>query len=111
VAKLIYSAITSLDGYIEDAAGRFDWSAPDREVHAYVNDQEREVGTYLYGRRLYETMVAWETMETEGHPPELADYKRIWRAAEKIVYSRTLKEVSTERTRIEPSSTPRRCAR
>src|SRR5271169_5855123 len=88
MAKLIYAAIASLDGYVEDEEGRFDWAAPDDEVHAFVNDLERPIGTYLYGRRMYETMVFW-------------DYAGIWRAAEKIVYSRALQTVSSARTRIE----------
>ncbi len=102
MAKLIYAAIASLDGYVEDAAGRFDWAAPDDEVHAFVNDLERPIGTYLYGRRMYETMVFWETVSTEADEPAVFwDYAGIWRAAEKIVYSRALQTVSTARTRIE----------
>ena len=101
MAKLIYSAIASLDGYVEDEQGKFDWAAPDEEVHAFVNDLERPVGTYLYGRRMYETMVYWET-ETGGDQAAVyRDYAEIWRAAEKVVYSRTLQTVSSERTRIE----------
>src|SRR5919199_104227 len=101
MARLIYSAIASLDGYVNDEEGRFDWSAPDEEVHAYVNDQERPVGTYLYGRRMYDVMAVWETMSMEGEPAEMRDYADIWRAAEKIVFSRTLAEPRTPRTRIE----------
>jgi dihydrofolate reductase len=102
MAKLIYSAITSLDGYIEDEGGKFDWAEPDEEVHAFVNDLERPVGTYLYGRRLYETMVGWETEPSFAQlSPVARDYAEIWKAADKIVYSRTLETVSTERTRIE----------
>jgi len=102
MAKLIYAAIASLDGYVEDAEGRFDWSIPDEELHAYVNDLERPIGTYLYGRRMYETMVFWETASTDADEPAVfSDYAGIWRAAEKIVYSRTLQTVSSERTRIE----------
>ena len=89
MAKLIYAAIASLDGYVEDEEGRFDWAAPDDEVHAFVNDLERPIGTYLYGRRMYETMVFWETVSTEADEPAVFwDYAGIWRAAEKIVYSR-----------------------
>jgi dihydrofolate reductase len=107
VAQLIYSAITSLDGYIEDAQGRFDWAAPDAEVHAFVNDCERPVGTYLYGRRMYETMVAWETMSTAPDQPEaVRDYAAIWRAADKIVYSRTLAAATSARTRVERDFDP-----
>jgi dihydrofolate reductase len=94
VGKLTYSAIASLDGYIEDEHGKFDWAAPDDEVHAFINELERPVGTYLYGRRMYETMVAWESVDS--HP-----YAEIWRAADKVVYSRTLGAVASERTRIE----------
>jgi dihydrofolate reductase len=99
MASLTYVAIASLDGYVEDEQGKFDWVAPDEEVHAFVNDLERPVGTYLYGRRMYETMAYWET--NEDRPPVYQDYAEIWRAAEKIVYSRTLQTVSSDRTRIE----------
>jgi dihydrofolate reductase len=102
VAKLIYSAIASLDGYVEDARGRFEWAAPDEEVHAFVNDLERSVGTYLYGRRMYETMVFWETAGTRRDlRPVSRDYAEIWHAAEKIVYSRTLPAVSSAKTRLD----------
>jgi dihydrofolate reductase len=102
VAKLIYSAIASLDGYVEDAHGRFEWAAPDEEVHAFVNDLERSVGTYLYGRRMYETMVFWETASTRRDlRPVSRDYAEIWQAAEKVVYSRTLPTVSSARTRLD----------
>jgi dihydrofolate reductase len=104
VGSLIYTAIASLDGYIEDASGRFDWSAPDAEVHAFVNDLERGVGTQLLGRRLYEVLKVWETLD---EPEEvMQDFARIWRAADKIVYSTTLQEVSTARTRIEREFDP-----
>src|SRR5690242_20254283 len=107
MAKLVYSAIASLDGYVEDVDGRFDWAAPDDEVHAFVNDLERPIGTYLYGRRMYETMVFWETASTEAdEPPVFSDYAEIWRAAEKIVYSRTLQTVSSLKTRIEREFDP-----
>ena len=99
MANLIYIAIASLDGYIEDEEGKFDWAAPDEEVHAFVNDLERPVGTHLYGRRMYETMVYWETDDDQGAVGK--DYAEIWRAAEKVVYSRTLQTVSSERTRVE----------
>jgi dihydrofolate reductase len=104
VAKLIYSAIASLDGYTEDEDGKFDWAAPGEQVHAFVNDLERPVGTYLYGRRMYETMVPWETMV--GESPASRDYAEIWRAAEKVVYSATLDAVSSARTRLERSFAP-----
>ena len=107
MAKLIYSAITSLDGYVEDEEGNFDWSAPDAEVHAFVNDLERPVGTYLYGRRMYETMVYWETAHTlGGQAPVEQDFADIWQAADKVVYSRTLKAASSARTRIERQFDP-----
>jgi dihydrofolate reductase len=99
MAKLIYAAIASLDGYVENEDGRFDWAAPDDEVHAFVNDLERSIGTYLYGRRMYETMVYWETDDDEDAVAR--DYAAIWRASEKVVYSRTLQKVSSARTRIE----------
>jgi dihydrofolate reductase len=102
MAKLIYAAIASLDGYIEDEEGGFDWSMPDEELHAFVNDLERPIGTYLYGRRMYETMVFWETATADADEPAVfLDYAEIWRAAEKIVYSRTLEAVSSARTRLE----------
>jgi dihydrofolate reductase len=100
MAKLIYSAITSLDGYVADADGKFDWAVPDEEVHRFVNDLERPIGTYLYGRRLYEVMRYWETAETATDPCA-QDYAAIWQAADKVVYSRTLEAVSSARTRIE----------
>lgn len=102
MAKLIYSAIASLDGYVEDREGKFDWAAPDDEVHAFVNELERPVGTYLYGRRMYETMVYWETVGTgPDQLPPIRDYAEIWRGADKVVYSRTLQAATSERTRIE----------
>jgi dihydrofolate reductase len=109
MGRLIYSSITSLDGYIADADGEFDWSAPDAEVHAFVNDQERPIGTYLYGRRLYEIMTYWETATAAADPDMEAvelDYAGIWRAAEKVVYSTTLEDVRTARTRLERSFDP-----
>jgi dihydrofolate reductase len=101
MAKLIYAAITSLDGYVADRDGSFDWAAPDEEVHAFVNELQRPIGTYLYGRRMYEVMAAWETMPTVDEPPVMKDYAEIWQAADKIVYSTTLDAVSSARTRIE----------
>jgi dihydrofolate reductase len=101
MAKLIYAAIASLDGYLEDEDGKFDWAVPDEEVHAFVNDLERPIGTYLYGRRMYETMVFWETAGGDDEPPVFNDYAEIWRDAEKIVYSRTLPTVAAAKTRIE----------
>src|SRR5690242_9155547 len=102
MARLIYSAIMSLDGYVADADGRFEWAAPDEEVHAFANELERPIGTYLYGRRMYETMVFWETVTPEADEPAVfLDYAEIWRAADKVVFSRTLETISSERTRIE----------
>ena len=106
MAILTYVAIASLDGYVEDEQGRFDWVAPDEEVHAFVNDLERPVGTYLYGRRMYETMAYWET--DDNRPPVYRDYAEIWRAAEKVVYSRTLQEVSSDEPESSASSMARR---
>jgi dihydrofolate reductase len=106
VAKLIYTAIASLDGYVEDAQGGFDWAEPDEEVHAFVNELERPIGTYLYGRRMYETMVYWETAGGEGRSPVSDDFAEIWRGAEKVVYSRTVSTVSSQRTKIEPEFDP-----
>jgi dihydrofolate reductase len=107
MAKLIYSAISSLDGYIADEEGNFDWAAPDEEVHTFSNDLERKVGTHLYGRRMYEVMVAWESAHTlPDQPSFILDYAQIWQAAEKIVYSRTLEAVSSARTHIERDFDP-----
>jgi dihydrofolate reductase len=100
MAKLIYSAITSLDGYVADEGGSFDWAAPVPEVHAFVNDQERQVGSYLYGRRMYEVMRYWDTADTDRSPVE-QDYAEVWQAADKIIYSTTLQAPSTARTRLE----------
>ncbi len=100
--KLIYSAIASLDGYVEDTRGNFDWAAPDEEVHTFVNDLERPIGTYLYGRRMYETMVYWQTVDTSGdHRKVSRDFAQIWQTADKVVYSRTLEGASSPRTRVE----------
>jgi dihydrofolate reductase len=106
VAKLIYSAITSLDGYVADENGNFDWAAPDEDVHRFLNDLERPVGTYLYGRRMYETMVSWQVLDFSGAPPFVRDFAEIWRAADKVVYSTTLEAVSTARTRLERAFDP-----
>ena len=106
MARLIYTAITSVDGYVVDADGNFDWAAPDAEVHTFVNELERPIGTYLLGRRMYEVMRYWETaLERADHPAE-EEYARIWQAADKIVYSTTLSAPDTARTRIEPTFQP-----
>jgi dihydrofolate reductase len=106
MAKLIYTAIASLDDYVADEDGNFDWAEPDEEVHAFVNDLERSVGTYLYGRRLYQVMVAWETIPPTDQPPFVQDYAKIWRGADKIVYTRTLEAPASARTRIERDFDP-----
>jgi dihydrofolate reductase len=106
MASLIYSAITSLDGYIADEDGNFDWAEPDEEVHTFINDLERPVGTYLYGRRMYEVMIYWETISLADQPPFMQDFAEIWQAADKIVYSKTLEAVSSARTRIERDFDP-----
>jgi dihydrofolate reductase len=106
MAMLIYTAIGSLDGYFEDVEGKFDWAEPDEEVHAFINNLERPIGVYLYGRRMYETMVFWETARSADTPAVYRDYAAIWRAAEKIVYSRTLQAPRSARTRIEREFDP-----
>jgi dihydrofolate reductase len=106
MARLIYSALASLDGCIADEHGRFDWAEPDAEVHAFVNDLERPLGTHLYGRRMYEVMVFWETPDLAGQPPHIRDYAEVWRDADKIVYSRTLPSVSSARTHLEREFDP-----
>ncbi|GAA5161983.1 MULTISPECIES: dihydrofolate reductase family protein [Amycolatopsis] len=107
MAKLVYGGLASLDLYTADADGKFDWSVPDDEVHAFVNDLERSIGTYLYGRRMYETMSPWETDPSiPGQSPSLRDYAEIWQAADKIVYSRTLERPRTARTRVEREFDP-----
>jgi dihydrofolate reductase len=101
MAKLIYAAISSLDGYVADAQGNFDWSVPSDEVHRFVNNLQRGIGTYLYGRRMYEVMQYWETASTgNGEPSAGQEFAKIWQATDKIIYSRSLDEVSTARTRL-----------
>jgi len=107
MARLIYSMIASLDGYVADEDANFDWAEPDEEVHTFVNDLEQPVGTYLYGRRMYEVMIYWETAQTlADQPPLIHDYAQIWQAADKVVYSRTLETVSSTQTRIERAFDP-----
>jgi dihydrofolate reductase len=106
MAELIYSAITSLDGYVADEHGKFEWAEPDEEVHSFLNDLERSVGTHLYGRRMYEVLVAWESLSLADQPPYIRDFAEIWRAADKIVYSKTLETVSSAKTRIERDFDP-----
>ena len=107
MGKLIYATIESLDGYVAGKDGDFDWAEPDKEVHRFVNDLERPIGTYLYGRRMYEVMVFWETVgAAAGQPHYITEFAELWKGAEKIVYSRTLAVVSSVRTRIEPEFDP-----
>jgi dihydrofolate reductase len=106
MAKLTYVALASLDGYVADEAGTFEWAEPDEEVHDFVNDLVRPVGTYLYGRRMYEVMLAWETLSLNDQPAAIADFAQIWHAADKVVYSRTLQTVSSARTCIERDFDP-----
>jgi dihydrofolate reductase len=107
MARLIYSAISSLDGYIEDVHGQFDWAAPDEEVHRFINDLERSAGTHLYGRRMYETLMVWETDPSfAAESPLLRDFAEIWQAADKIVYSTTLETIPTRKTRLERTFDP-----
>ena len=106
MARLIYSALMSLDGYIADEDDNFDWAEPDEEVHRFVNDLERPVGTYLYGRRMYDVMVYWETLPLEDEPAFIREYAEIWRAAEKVVYSRNLESPSSQQTRMERDFDP-----
>jgi len=107
MAKLIYSAIASADGYVEDGSGAFDWAAPGDELLCFISDLERPVGTYLYGRRMYQTMVYWETAHTLlDQPSSVREFTGIWQAAEKVVFSKTIESVSSTRTRIERSFDP-----
>lgn len=107
MAELIYSMITSLDGYIADDSGGFSWAMPDEAMHTFLNELERPVDIYLYGRRMYEVMVAWETLGGDGdEPPFIREYGKIWRAASKVVYSSTLERVSGARTRLEREFDP-----
>jgi dihydrofolate reductase len=107
MAHLIYSAISSLDGYIEDMDGKFDWAAPDEEVHRFINNLERSAGTHLYGRRMYETLMVWETdPNLAAESPLLRDFAEIWQAANKIVYSKTLETISTRKTQLERTFDP-----
>jgi dihydrofolate reductase len=106
MAKLIYTGIASLDGYVADGSGNFDWSAPGEEVHAFVNDLERDAGTYLLGRRMYEVLSVWDTLGGSSDPPVIQDYGRIWRAADKIVFSTTLDAPLTARTTIQRTFDP-----
>jgi dihydrofolate reductase len=101
MAKLIYSALTSLDGYIADQDGKFDWGEPDPEVHTFLNDLMRTIGTFLYGRRMYDVMIAWETLDLADQPPHMREFAEMWRQADKIVYSQTLETTSSARTQLE----------
>ena len=106
MAKLIYPAIASLDGYVADEDGEFDWAEPDEEVHTFMNDLDRAVGTFLLGRRMYDVLVPWENLQLADQPPYIRDFAEIWRTADKIVYSRTLETASSARTRIEGDFDP-----
>jgi dihydrofolate reductase len=109
VGKLIYVGITSLDGYVADADGRFDWSVPDEEVHAFINDRERDIGTYLFGRRMYEEMAGWEADDpARDQVPEMRDFAQVWRSIDKVVYSRTLEDVPLTAPGSSGPSTPTR---
>jgi dihydrofolate reductase len=104
MAQLIYSAISSLDGYIEDSDGKFGWAMPDEEVHKFANSLEHKIGTHLYGRRMYETMMVWETNPNlANESPLMRDFAEIWQTADKIVYSKTLQAVSTRKTQLKRS--------
>ncbi|MFF2370550.1 dihydrofolate reductase family protein [Agromyces sp. NPDC058110] len=100
MGRLVYTAITSLDGYVADAEGGFDWAMPSEQVHAAVNAQERQVGTMLLGRRMYEVLAAWEDMPVDGAPEVIREYAEIWRETDKVVTSSTLERVRTARTRL-----------
>lgn len=107
MARLVYSAIASLDGYVADEDGRFDWAEPDEEVHVFANELERSAGTYLYGRRMYEVMAVWETLDSDLElPAYIREFARIWKSVDKVVYSRTLGSPSTAKTRIEREFDP-----
>jgi hypothetical protein len=110
MAKLIYLTIISLDGYVADEDGKFDWGEPDEEVHSFVNDLARPIGSYLYGRRMYEVLVAWETLQLADQPSFIRDFAEIWRAADKVVYSKTppvgLQCQDAARARPQPRSSP-----
>ncbi len=106
MAKLVYATISSLDGYVADESGSFDWATPDEEVHAFINDLVRPIGTHLYGRRMYDVLVAWETMDVGPEPAVIRDFAAIWHAADKIVYSKTLDAVASARTTLERDFAP-----
>lgn len=109
MARLTYSIIASLDGYVADESGGFDWAAPDEEVHGFINELERSVGTYLLGRGMYEVMAVWSDFPgIEQEPPVMQEYAEIWQSADKIVYSTTLRTVTTSRTRLERTFDPPR---
>ncbi|MCV2491593.1 dihydrofolate reductase family protein [Geodermatophilus sp. YIM 151500] len=106
MGALVYSVICSLDGYVADEHGSFDWAEPDPEVHRFLNDLIRPIGTHLYGRRTYEVMLAWETLPLDDEPPHMRDFAELWLAADKVVYSRTLDRVRSARTRLEREFDP-----
>ena len=106
MAKLTYLMLASLDGYVADEDGTFEWAEPDEDVHTFVNELDRAVGTHLYGRRMYEVLVAWETLPLDDQPSYVREFAEIWRSADKVVYSSTLQAVSSARTRIERTFDP-----
>jgi dihydrofolate reductase len=106
MAKLTYLMLASLDGYVADEDGNFDWAEPEEDVHTFVNELDRSVGTHLYGRRMYEVLVAWETLPLDDQPSYIREFAEIWRSADKVVYSSTLQTVSSARTRIERAFDP-----
>jgi dihydrofolate reductase len=110
-SRLIYSPTCSLDGYVADSEGKWDWSVPDEEVHTFINELQRQLRTHLYGRRMYEVLCAWEDMDLTGQPSYIADFAEIWRDTDKIVFSRTLEAATTARTRIERDFDPRKLRR
>lgn len=111
MAKLIYSMLASFDGFVADEDGNFDWAEPDEEVHAFVNDLSRSIGTHLFGRKMYDVMAAWENLpDFDTQPPVMQDFARIWQAAEKVVFSKTMQDVRTGRTRLERSFDPEKIA-
>jgi dihydrofolate reductase len=107
MARLVYAVLASLDGYVADEAGNFDWAAPGEDVHRFINELERSVGTYLFGRRLYEIMAVWQDFpDIEQEPEVIGEYAAIWQSADKIVYSETLAAVTTPKTRLDRSFDP-----
>jgi len=108
MASLIYSTIMSLDGYVADAQGNFDWAEPDEQVHSLINDLQRSIGTYLLGRKMYEVLIAWDNADALANAPTyMQDFAKMWQAVDKVIYSQTLDSVSSARARIERNFDPR----